>query len=97
MYYYPYYLHLLNLFSFRHYNGLDNNKIILPDNKDKSLMLWSITFYSYKKGIPYSHTRIAYYNYYTKDYSYGGNRYLTYQDIVNVALNHAKRNFFFFF
>jgi hypothetical protein len=83
MYYYPYYLHLINWWSFKHYNTLDTS--ILPP-KQKSIALWSIT--RIRGGGKRTHVveYVAYYNYYTMDYEFGGQRYLCYNDVVNQAL-----------
>ena len=83
MYFYPYYLHLLNLFSFTHYNVLPNSNIIPPYNKNKSIMLWSIS----RRRIWHNAEYVTYYNYYTKDYEFGGTRYLNYEDVINAALS----------
>ena len=80
MYYYPFYLHLLNLWSFTFYNNIDNHNA----NK-KSVDLWSISRWSYAryKG---TKTWTASYNYHTHIYEFDGKRYLSYEDVVNDAL-----------
>lgn len=82
MYYYPYFLHFLNLFSFTHYNTINENEIL--NNPPKSINLWSISRWSYRyKGTA---TFMASYNYYTKIYTFAGNNYTSYDDLVKNAL-----------
>ncbi len=84
MYYYPFYLHLLNLFTFTYYNSIDENDISTM-HPPKSVDLWSIRRFSNSK---YTGTRTvtATYNYYTKTYGFNGKRYVLYDDLVNDAL-----------
>lgn len=84
MYYYPYFLHLLNLFSFTHYNNINENELVI--NSPKLIDLWSISRWSYSryKGTA---TFMASYNYYTKIYTFNGDTYLSYDDLVKHALN----------
>jgi hypothetical protein len=81
MYYYPYFLHFMNLFSFNHYNTLDTSSFEL--NKAKSIDLWSIS-----RSVGHYNTReyIASYNYYTKNYKFDGKQYVSYSEVVNKAL-----------
>jgi len=83
MYYYPYYLHFQNLLSFRHINTINENYII--NDAPKSIDLWSISRWSkrYKGDKFYTAT----YNCYTKNYEFCGKRFLSYDDVVNYALN----------
>lgn len=82
MYYYPYYLHLFNLLSFTHHNYLD---ITTNDISSKTIDLWSITRWSYveHKG---TKTYTASYDFYTKNFIFDGQRYVSYDDVVNKAL-----------
>ena len=84
MYYYPFFLHFLNLCSFRHYNSVDENSIII--NSPRKINLWSISRWSYAR---YRGTRtfMASYNYYTKNYEFDGKHFLSYDDVVNYALH----------
>lgn len=88
MYYYPYLLHLVNLFSFRHHNEIHNHNI--QDNtinsSDKTIDLWSINRWSYTKYKGYK-TFTAKYNYFTKIYELDGKRYASYDDLVKDAFN----------
>jgi hypothetical protein len=81
--YYPFYLHLINLFSFTSYNNISENNIRNISNK--SIDLWSITRWSYSK---YKGTKTftASYNYYTQNYEFNGKRYILYDDVINDAL-----------
>lgn len=79
MYYYPYFLHFLNLFSFRHYNNMDDNV-----NVSRKIDLWSISRRS--SGKHPTETFTASYNCYTKNYEFCGERFLLYDDVVNRAL-----------
>jgi hypothetical protein len=78
-YYYPFYLHFINLLSFTHYNNVNN----ISNNP---VDLWSITRWSYSryKG---TKTFTASYNYYTQNYEFNGQRYTSYNDVINAALN----------
>ena len=82
--FYPYFLHFFNLFSFVHYNTINENEIL--NNPPKSIDLWSISRWSYSryKGTA---TFVASYNYYTKNYTFYGKNYLSYDDLVKHALN----------
>ena len=80
MYYYPFYLHLINLLSFTHHNNINHN-----NKSDRTVDLWSITRWSYTRYRGYA-TFTASYNYYTQNYEFCGKRYLTYNDVVNDAL-----------
>ncbi len=73
-----------NLFSFTHYNTINENEIL--KNPSKSIDLWSISRWSYPryKGTA---TFIASYNYYTQIYTFAGKNYLLYDDLVKDALN----------
>lgn len=86
MYYYPYFLHFLNLFSFKHYNTVNESECEILNNHPKSIDLWSISRWSYLryKGTA---TFVASYNYYTKNYTFAGKNYVSYDDLVNYALN----------
>ena len=80
-YYYPFYLHFINLLSFTHYNNINENNISkIPFD------LWSITRWRYSK---YKGTKTftASYNYYTQNYEFDGKRYISYNDVINAALN----------
>ena len=81
MYYYPYFLHLMNLFSFKYHTNINNVNI-----NDKSVDLWSISRWSY---VRYKGTKTftASYNPYTQNYEFNGKRYLSYDEVVNDALN----------
>ena len=88
MYYYPYWLHLLNLCSFTHYNNLPN----IDDSKQFSgkigaadINLWSLTRMSGPKGRKDSTENMVTYNYLTKLYDFQGKRYSSYDDVVNEA------------
>jgi hypothetical protein len=78
-YYYPFYLHFINLLSFTHYNNVNNIS-------NKPVDLWSITRWSYSryKG---TKTFTASYNYYTQNYEFNGQTYTSYNDVINAALN----------
>jgi hypothetical protein len=78
MYYYPFYLHLINLLSFTSYNNISENNIITC----KSVDLWSIT----RRSGKYIKTFTASYNYYTQNYEFNGKRYLSYDDVISDAL-----------
>jgi hypothetical protein len=84
MYYYPYLLHFLNLFSFTHYNTINENEIL--NNPPKSIDLWSISRWSHNRYKGTS-TFIASYNYYTKNYTFTGENYSSYDNLVKKALN----------
>ncbi len=83
MYYYPYLLHIMNILSFTHFNTIDENNISNITNKNTDL--WSISRWSYTryKGLK---TFKATYNHYTKVYEFDGKRYLSYDELVNNAL-----------
>ena len=84
MYYYPYFLHFIYLLSFTHHNSLDKNDMI--DVSNKTTDLWSISLWSYtryKGSKPFT----ASYNHYTQNYEFAGKRYISYDDLVNDALN----------
>jgi len=84
MYYYPVYLHLINLRSFTSYhNNIIKNNIRNISNK--SIDLWSITRCSYGK-YKGNVTFTASYNYYTQNYEFNGKRYLLYDDVISDAL-----------
>ena len=82
-YYYPFYLHFINLLSFTHYNNINDNIINISN---MPVDLWSITRWSYTryKG---TKTFTASYNYYTHNYEFDGKRYTSYNDVINAALN----------
>lgn len=80
MYYYPYFLQFLNLFSFRHYNNVDEES-----NKTGKIDLWSISRWSYSK-YKGTATFTASYNYCTKNYEFCGEHFISYDDVVNRAL-----------
>ncbi len=84
MYYYPFYLHFVNLLSFKHHNSINENDMINIPNKP--VVLWSINRFSYTK---YKGTKsfTASYNYYTRIYEFDEKRYESYDDVVNAALN----------
>ena len=87
MYYYPYYLHLLNLLSFKHYNILNTKfdaNIKSNINNPKTVDLWSITRTTNHKVNKQEY--VASYNYYTQNYEFNGKRFLSYEDIINEAL-----------
>lgn len=48
MYYFPYLLYFLNLFSFTHHNSIDNSNMT-TNNIYKQTDLWSISRWSYTK------------------------------------------------
>jgi len=87
-YYYPFCLHLLNPFSFRHYNTLDisNNDInsnLDNFNQPKTIKLWSLL----RKNNKYIQTEyIAKYNFYTKNFEFRGKRYISYVEMVDDAM-----------
>jgi hypothetical protein len=81
MYYYPFYLHFINLLSFKHVNNINHDDI-----SKKSVVLWTITRKNYYRGRG-TKTFTASYNYYTQNYEFDGKRYLSYNDVVNDALN----------
>ena len=82
-YYYPYYLHFINAWSFTYYNSVVPEPIV-----NKSVDLWSITRvikgnynkYSYKKKYTAS------YHYHTQNYEFAGNIYVNYEDVIKAAL-----------
>lgn len=83
-YYYPYYLHSKNLLSFTHHNTLDETKF---NNKSYAIIdLWSVSRWSYPK-YKGTVTFTATYNYYTKNYQICGERFSSYNDLVNKALS----------
>ena len=84
MYYYPYVLKCMYFVSFTHYNGLDENDMIEVSNKITDL--WSISLWSYTK-YKGSKTFMASYNHATKNYEFDGKRYVSYEDLVNEAIN----------
>jgi hypothetical protein len=84
MYYYPFYLHFINLLSFTHYNTIDEHNI--RNIPDKPVDLWSISRWSYSRYRGYA-TFTASYNYYTQNYEFNGTKYLLYDDVCNAALN----------
>jgi len=77
MYYYPFWLHLVNFFSFKHYNSIDETTV-----PQKSIDLWSIT----RGFIKRNRTITSSYNCFTKTYHFHGNRYVSYDDVVREAL-----------
>lgn len=77
MYYYPYYLHFINWFSFKYYNTPNAINI-----QSKTVDLWSITRTSHKT----TNELVASYNYYTQNYDFCGKRYVSYDEVVNEAL-----------
>jgi len=83
-YYYPYFLHLINLLSFTQYNDMNENDI--KNMSNKQVDLWSISRWSYPryKG---KKTFTASYNYNTQNYEFDGKRYVSYNDVINAALN----------
>ena len=82
-YYYPYFLHFLNIFSFRHYNILPSNvTTIVPPTRE--VTLWSITRKRSIKRLPVTYE--VKYNYYTQNYEFLGKRYVSYDDVVKEAL-----------
>jgi hypothetical protein len=85
VYYYPYYLHFLNLFSFRNYNTLPSNVTTMV-SPTKEVVLWTITRRSPTTKHPYLSIHVAKYNYYTQNYEFMGKRYVSYDDVVNRAL-----------
>ena len=91
MYYYPYLLHLINFLSFRYYNNINEVDIVNFTNantntNNKVIDLWSISRWSYHKykGVK---TFTASYNYCTQNYEFNDKRYISYDDVVNEALN----------
>lgn len=84
MYYYPFFLHFINLLSFTHYNSLSENDT--NNISDKCTNLWSISRWSYAR---YRGTKTftASYNHFTQNYEFDGKRYLSYNDVINEALN----------
>ena len=84
MYYYPYFLHLKNLWSFTHHNTLAENDIGVVS--DKNTELWSISRYSYPR---YKGTKVftASYNHRIQNYEFDGKRYTSYDELINDALN----------
>lgn len=74
--YYPFYLHLINWWSFAYHNeqiGSGNTK------------LWSISRWSYPK-YKGNKTFTASYNNYTQNYEFNGKRYLLYEEVIRDAL-----------
>ena len=84
MYYFPYYLVFLNLLSFKHYNTINEAKII--NNSPKDIDLWSISRLRGAKLTRRTVTYTASYNYYTKNYEFNGKRYVSYDDLINDAI-----------
>lgn len=85
MYYFPYYLVFLNLLSFKHYNTINEAKII--NNSPKDIDLWSISRRTHASKLRSGTvTYIASYNYYTKNYEFNGKRYVSYDDLINDAI-----------
>jgi hypothetical protein len=77
MYYYPFWLHLFNYFSFKHHNSIDETTV--PQQ--------SIELLSIKRGfLKNCHTITASYNCFTQNYHFYGNRYVSYEDVVRKAL-----------
>jgi len=83
MYYYPYYLQLVNLWSFRHHNTINETDINTLDYK--TTQLWSISRWSYPRYKGYK-TFTASYNHLTKNYEFNDKRYISYDDLVKDAL-----------
>jgi hypothetical protein len=85
-YYYPLYLHMMNLFSFTYYNSLPGQMepIIKPMNKNTKL--WSITRTDRQRGPKHKKEYIVSYNHVTQQFEFCDKRYLSYQDVVNDAL-----------
>ena len=83
-YYYPFYLHFINLLSFTHYNNINENNIINISNKPVALLSINRWSYSRYRG---TKTFTASYNYYTQNYEFDGKRYTSYNDVINAALN----------
>lgn len=83
MYYFPYLVCFINLLSFTHHNNINEN---INNNSHKQIDLWSISRWSYikYKGIK---TFTASYNNFAKNYEFDGKRYLSYNDVINTALN----------
>jgi hypothetical protein len=83
MYYYPYLLHLINGVLFTHYNTLNETQLNTPPLM-KEIKLWSITRYrSFIRSE--KNTFVASYHPYTKNYMFCGERYVSYEDVVNKA------------
>jgi hypothetical protein len=80
--YYPYFLHFLNIFSFRNYNMLPSD-VTTRVPPTRQVVLWSITHIRSPKRLT---TYEAKYNYYTQNYEFLGERYLSYDDVVKRAL-----------
>lgn len=80
-YYYPYFLHLQNMFSFTYYNMPDTD-FDSSVNNSKTVDLWSITR---PNGHFHKTEYVATYNYYTRVYELAGKRYTLYSDMVNAA------------
>ena len=88
-YYYPFYLHFINLLSFTHYNNINENNINennIINISNKQVALWSIKRCSYSRYRG-AKTFTASYNYYTQNYEFDGKRYISYNDVINAALN----------
>lgn len=81
MYYYPFYLHFINLLSFTHHNNINHN-----NKSDRTVDLWSISRTNYFRYNKATRTFTESYNYYTQNYEFRGKRYLSYDDVVNDAL-----------
>jgi hypothetical protein len=82
-YYYPYYLHFLNLMWFTsHIKGDRDPTTIESDN----VLLWTI---KRKKNWVRNNVReyTTSYNYYTKIYTFNGKRYTLYDELVKDALS----------
>lgn len=82
---YPYYLHFLNLLSFKYYGEVPSN-IICPKPEDKCVPLWSITRVHAGPKTRSVKEHVAYYNCYTQNYEFCNKRYISYDDVVNEAL-----------
>ena len=82
MYYYPYYLHLCNLFSFTHHNDLKEEDD--ATSSSPTIDLWSIRRHQGGKHPLKSYT--ASYHHYTKNYEFAGKRYVSYDDLVKDAM-----------
>ena len=90
MYFYPYYIHFLNLFSFTHYNRLPpEHQLIVPTNvtsKNPRIPLFSITRYTFRKRASGATEYIAEYNYYTQLYSFNSKKFVSYNDLIEYVI-----------
>jgi hypothetical protein len=81
------YLHIMNLFSFKHFNTMYHD-IDITKTFDKSLPLWSISKWSFTQ-----YKGLASYHYYTQNYEFNGKRYSSYNDLMMHVIYNCSHSF----